>query len=352
MSFEITDEEVRSRIDRSYVYDDYWIWGFPDLKPPIDFSLVVHDGPDGFACFTQGQNSFFAEDPSVALGYADPYLTDYLIHQTHQFALPWLLQKFATDASKLQQSQIQDPITGMTYLAINHNDLGLAMLIDLTSHLPYAIRSEEYHIVFGNSTSDLVLSGWSEVDTGSQGAKVLLPHHFQTVYNSKSVLEDFLITSISVNSKLSDDFFDAHITGGDSDTSKKPSKPEQNPEYPRSEIHESFESGLWSGPFGDFAGVSDVVIENPIPGLKEIITLYIAYPDYVQLLVEFENGLLITDAPPHRSKIILDWVESNMNGKHITHVVPSHHHRDHAGGVDDYVSLLHTTRLHNNHIAY
>ena len=69
------------------------------------------------------------------------------------------------------------------------------------------------------------------------------------------------------------------------------------------------------------------------------MTLYVGdYPDYVQLLLEFEDGLLITDAPPHRSKIILEWVEKNMNGKTITHVVPSHHHRDHAGGTDDYVA--------------
>ena len=127
-------------------------------------------------------------------------------------------------------------------------------------------------------------------------------------------------------------------TSGQSQPTTKPSKPARSPEYPRSEVHEFFEAGLWGGPFREFYNASNVIVGHPIPGLKEIMTLYIGYADYVQLLVEFEDGLLITDAPPHRSKIILDWVKSNMQGKRITHVVPSHHHRDHAGGVDDYVA--------------
>ncbi len=68
------------------------------------------------------------------------------------------------------------------------------------------------------------------------------------------------------------------------------------------------------------------------------MTIYIGYPDYVQVMVEFENGLFITDAALHRSKIILEWVEANKGGKKTTHVVPSHHHRDHVGSVADYLA--------------
>lgn len=99
-------------------------------------------------------------------------------------------------------------------------------------------------------------------------------------------------------------------------------------------------SKLVSGadPFTDFANVSDVVVEHPLAGLPEIMTVYVSYPDYVQVLVEFEDGLLITDAAPHRSKLILEWVAANMKGKNITHVVPSHHHFDHACGFGDYMA--------------
>lgn len=337
MSFEIDGKSLRSRIDRSYIYDDYWIWGFPDLQPFIDFSLVVQDGPQGFACFTKGQNSFFSTDPSVAKGYTDPYLTDYLIHQARQFVLPWLLQKFWSEPNKLRQYGVHDPTIDRAYLALEHGELGLTMLIDTTSHLPYAIRSSEDHIVYGNSTSDLVFSNWHTVSVGN--TSILLPHRFHTVYNSEMVLEDFILDAISMNEEFPSDFFDGHQGTDDSSgppLTEEESAPSQSSEYPRSEVHEFFESGLWSGPFG--FNTSDVVIGYPFPDFKRIMTIYIGYADYVQILVEHDDGLLITDAPPHRSKIILDWVDVNMHGKRITHVVPSHHHRDHAGGVDDYVA--------------
>ena len=190
-----------------------------------------------------------------------------------------------------------------------------------------------------------MLSDWSAVRVNAIGtdetSSFLLPHRLQTIYNQDSVLEDFVVDSISVNPVFSDDFFDGHLAASDGSfppLTQQQSAPSRSPEYARSEVHELFEAGLWSGPFGEAFGVSDVVVQHPIPGSEQIMTLFIGYPDYVQVLVEFESGILITDAPPHRSKIVLEWVDLHMHGKRITHVVPSHHHRDHAGGVNDYVS--------------
>jgi hypothetical protein len=345
MTFDLSSAELRSRIDRSYVYDGYWLWAFPDLKPLMNYSLIVHDGLDGFACFIAGQNSFFAADPSIPLGYADSYLSDYLVHTSRQFALPWLFKKFMSETSQLQLSETRDPISRKIYKSVSNPTLDLAMLIDPATSLPYAIRSLENHVVFGNSTSDLVLSSWAEAKIGN--GTMLFPHRFQTVYNSVIVLEDFVIAAIGTNEEIPADYFKPDIApypkdevypeGNQQPPTTTPSKPAQNPDYPRSEVHEAFEAGLWGGPFGEVYNISNVSISHPIQGLDEISTIYIGYPDYVQVLIEFEDGLLITDAPAHRSKIILDWVDIHKNGKKITHVVPSHHHRDHAGGVDDFV---------------
>lgn len=338
MSFSLEGEYLRSRVDRSYIYDDYWTWAFPDLQPFMNFSIVVEDGPQGFACFTKGQNSFFASDPTIALGYTDPFLSDYLINQSQQFALPGLLLKFSIDVNKLQAYHLRDAVVDATYLTLEHPDLGLTVLIDTTTDLPHAVRSLEQHIIYGNSTNDVLVSAWNSVDVGN--SSILLPHRFQTVYNSEIVLEDFLVDAISINEEYSADLFEAHRSSHNSygpPLTRKQSAPSESPEYPRSEVHEFFESGLWAGPFGFIYNTSDVIVEHPFPDFKNIMTIYIAYADYVQLLIEHDNGLLITDAAPHRSKIILDWVDEHMDGKKITHVVPSHHHRDHAGGVNDYV---------------
>lgn len=336
------DGALRSRIDRSYIYDDYWIWAFPDLRPHINFSLVVDGSDKGFACFVEGQNSFYAEDPGVASGYADAYLTDYLVHQAKQFALPWLLMKFAEDADEMKRLEATDRITGLVYIELLSEEVGLSLLIDEISMMPCAVRSREMHPVFGNSTNDLVFSQWSKVDVhakGKAGKKaILLPHRLQTVYNEVSSLEDFVIDSISINQVLAPDTFAGTPAPNGTDGGRTPKTPAVSDDYPRSEVHEAFESGLWGGPFTPFANVSNVVIKHPIPGFKDISTVWIAYPDYVQVLVELDDGLIITDAAPHRSKVMLDWVDQNMKGKRITHVVPSHHHRDHAGGIMDYVN--------------
>jgi glyoxylase-like metal-dependent hydrolase (beta-lactamase superfamily II) len=52
----------------------------------------------------------------------------------------------------------------------------------------------------------------------------------------------------------------------------------------------------------------------------------------VQLEVELEDGVLVTDAPAHRSKAILEWVAETI-GKPVKYIAPSHHHHDHAYGV-------------------
>ncbi|KAF2233669.1 hypothetical protein EV356DRAFT_447860 [Viridothelium virens] len=292
MSFKEGNNTLHERIDRGYRYNDYWIWAWPDLVPEMNYSMVLQDGPQGFACFNQGQNSFYADDPTEALGYADAYLADYLVHQAHQFAIPWLIKQF----------------------------LGLTLVIN--NHLPYMVRSYEQHKIFGRSTSDVIFSNYSMFGS------VLLPQRFQTVYNTVNMVEDFFVDNMSINPTWPADYFEPK-----SNTTRK--APAQSLEYPRSEVHEFFESALWDGPFT--FDISDVVVEYPVPGVPAIKSVYVGYADYVQLLVEFDEGFLITDASPFRSQILLNWVKENSR-KNITHVVPSHHHRDHAGGVGDYVA--------------
>ncbi|KAL8828574.1 MAG: hypothetical protein Q9191_002511 [Dirinaria sp. TL-2023a] len=320
MSFRARNGMLQERIDRVYSYNDYWIWAWPTLAPVINYSVVVEDGPDGFACFNRGQNSFYANDHTVALGYADPYLTDYLVHQAHQFALPWLIKQFLA-APSLAMHDIRDPLTDVTLPGIEHPTLGLTLVVK--NDLPYMVRSYEQHKIFGNSTSDVLFSTYSTF------GDVLLPRRFQTVYNTFNMVEDFFVDILRINPPWPADYFEPES----SKTSR--ASPQQSLDYPRSEVHEFFETALWGGPFGFDA--LNVTVEYPIPAIPAIKSVWVGYADYVQLLVEFDEYFLITDASPFRSKILIKWVAQN-SAKKIAYVVPSHHHRDHAGGVADYVA--------------
>ncbi|KAI8624186.1 hypothetical protein F5Y19DRAFT_491630 [Xylariaceae sp. FL1651] len=329
MSFDFTGPELRRRIDRTYSYGDYWIWAFPNLQPAINYTMISETGSNGFAYFVHGQNSFFSEDPTEALGYADGLLADFLTHQSIQFGFPVLLSSWKRDAENTYYTEVKDETTGLSFPAVTNPDVNLTIIFNSTSSMPHIIRSYEDNNIFGNSTSDLLLSDYKPVHIMGN-TTAMLPHRFQTIYNSRHVIEDFVVESISVNPDFPDGYFlPSHNSsvGGHA--------PSRRPDYDRAEVHEFFETGLWEGPF-DF-NTSDVVAQELVPGSHDILSVYVGYADYAQMIVKFDEGVLITDAPPHRSKIIIQWVEENL-GAEIKYVAPSHHHHDHAYGVGDYIA--------------
>ncbi|PNP43493.1 hypothetical protein TGAMA5MH_04465 [Trichoderma gamsii] len=118
--------------------------------------------------------------------------------------------------------------------------------------------------------------------------------------------------SITLNPTFDRGFFDPLPV---SDKQTPPQSLKQSDVYPRSEVHESFKASLWGGPFESFYNTSNITVNYPIPSIPQIMSVNVGYADYIQLV----------------------WVMENFN-KPITHVVPSHHHGDHAGGVPDYVA--------------
>ncbi|KFE68312.1 MBL fold metallo-hydrolase [Hyalangium minutum] len=58
------------------------------------------------------------------------------------------------------------------------------------------------------------------------------------------------------------------------------------------------------------------------------------------LVVEQANGIVVLEAPlyPERSDAIINWIKAKFPNKPITHVLATHHHSDHAGGLRSYVA--------------
>lgn len=293
LAFHISPGSLQTRIDREYVYRDYWIFVKPTLRPPVNTTLVIQDGPDGYACFTKG-NNFIIGDTDKTLGYVDRYLADYLIHYSHQFALPWLLQAMIREAAHLQSYTVVEPNTKNRLSAIESKKIGLTLLLNEKSRLPYKVRSVEHHPTFGNTTSDLLLSNYSSVAVSGTPHYLRLPQQLQTLYSSEVILEEFRADSININPVLDSDFFlptaDAHAL-----SPRQPPIP--SVEYPRSEIHEFFEAGMWLGPAN--LSISDIVVEYPLPGIREIMAVYVGQRNYVQLVLNFSHGLLVVDAAAH-----------------------------------------------------
>ena len=63
---------IVQRIDRYNAVGDYWTFYRPDLDP-IDATIVVRGGSDGYACYTKGNTHLFSP-PNASAGYLDRQL--------------------------------------------------------------------------------------------------------------------------------------------------------------------------------------------------------------------------------------------------------------------------------------
>ncbi|EXL71047.1 hypothetical protein FOPG_13165 [Fusarium oxysporum f. sp. conglutinans race 2 54008] len=281
ISYEVDWPLIRQRIDRRVQPSHSWGWASPQLEP-LEFSLVVQAGEDDFACFVKGNNEVFLPRNSTS-GCVDLY-------------------------SNLDK---------------------LLLIIDPETYLPYIIRTEEQHPIYGYATKDVYLSNYKEV----QGIK--FPHTIQTIYNSSSqrlgvVLEDFVIDKINATAEFPKDFFDPGSDGQNRIMQKK------TPGVP-SGLVTDYSTSLLGSPVKNVS-VDALKSIRPV----DLLQLYWLIIDdshdlgFKQLIIEFENEVIVCDAPPFWSEAVMEWIKKTI-GKKVTYVAPTHHHRDHSGGVADYV---------------
>lgn len=99
-----------------------------------------------------------------------------------------------------------------------------------------------------------------------------------------------------------------------------------------SQFHEGF-AGLGvplEGPLQTF-----VMAEQLAPGVH-----HLRGGSHNSLVVEQQGGVVVVEAPLYeaRAQAIYAWIAANIPGKPVTHVVSSHHHRDHAGALRTFVA--------------
>ncbi|EEU42952.1 uncharacterized protein NECHADRAFT_95379 [Fusarium vanettenii 77-13-4] len=286
VSFSFDSNELTQRIDRILKPSEYWSWGSPRLDE-FNHSLVVRGGKNGFACYVRGNNQIWLP-ADLTSGYTDLY----------------------------------DPV------------LDITVIFDTRTHLPHIVRTVEDHMIYGPSTSDLYLSDYKAV----KGIK--FPHLVQTVYNSTvekldATLEDYIIEEITVNPKFSRNFFQGLPDDKGFFPKAAPKKVEG---YTHARIGEFSLNGLWAGL--TTSTVDTIKGEKPVPGLPNVYWIILDHDQLgvKQFIIEFEDHLIVGDAPPQHTKEVIKWIKKNIN-KPITHLWPTHHHRDHTGGAAEYVKL-------------
>uniref|UniRef100_A0A0D2Y754 Uncharacterized protein n=1 Tax=Fusarium oxysporum (strain Fo5176) TaxID=660025 RepID=A0A0D2Y754_FUSOF len=203
-------------------------------------------------------------------------------------------------------------INGIKLPAVYSNLDKLLLIVDPETYLPYIIRTEEQHPIYGYATKDVYLSNYKEV----QGIK--FPHTIQTIYNSSSqrlgvVLEDFVIDKINATAEFPKDFFDPGSDG-------------------QNRIMQKKTLGVPSGLVTDY---STSLLGSPVKNVSvdalksirpvDLLQLYWLIIDdshdlgFKQLIIEFENEVIVCDAPPFWSEAVMEWIKKTI-GKKVTYV--------------------------------
>ncbi|KAI8660348.1 hypothetical protein NCS57_01011700 [Fusarium keratoplasticum] len=328
VSFSFDSNELTQRIDRILKPSEYWSWGSPRLDE-FNHSLVVRGGKNGFACYVRGNNQIWLP-AGLTSGYTDPALAEYLVLHGNMLSPKLLLQVKEHRGTKATEVEVN----GVKMPAVYDPVFDIAVIFDTRTHLPHIVRTIEDHMIYGPSTSDLYLSDYKAV----KGIK--FPHLVQTVYNSTAekldaTLEDYIIEEITVNPKFSQNFFQGLPDGKGFFPKDAPKKIEG---ITHARIGEFSLNGLWAGITK--STVDTIKGEKPVPGLPNVHWILLD-PDQLgvkQFIIEFEDHLIVGDAPPQHTKEVIKWIMMNIN-KPITHLWPTHHHRDHTGGAAEYVKL-------------
>ncbi|KAF4628208.1 hypothetical protein G7Y89_g9947 [Cudoniella acicularis] len=276
----------------------------------MDYSLTIQGGNDGWACYVKSNNDIF-EPRTVTDGYTDGNVAAYHIFQAQKLS-PLLLA-----------------LGGRVLPAVHDNTLNITVIFDPTTSLPRYIRSYEDNHVFGPSTSDLQVYNYTQVEG------VMFPRNIKELYNrdSGSVLQDFFIYDIEVNPTIDPSFFDGLSRN---QTQSTPSAPIIEFDYGFAEIGEWDSNMLWGGKYKGKS--SNVSATHPIPTVPQLWHItFLDSTGYTQIVMEFEDAVIVGEAPVHQSQQVIQWVRDTL-GKNITHIWSTHHHHDHSYGTRDYIA--------------
>ncbi|KAH9873442.1 hypothetical protein IAQ61_004065 [Plenodomus lingam] len=316
LTYDYTGDALIQRVDS--VHGLGWLMAFarPNLEP-MDYSIVVRGGNNGFAAVVNGSYSVFAPTAPPE-GLLDGYIAQVMIHDSYRWN-PLLLQQIKNANNFTLRYETIEHALRMP--AVHDQTTGLSVLIDPDTYLPHVIRAYENHLFFGESTNDLRVYDYNSYDG------VMIPRKYKVIYNNDRFITDFLANDIAVNPQLEAGFFDApnNIT--------ERNIPIEDP-MATAQIVEQRASYIYFGRSNPT--VADLSVTQPFPELPGVWVARL--PEnfrYRQILLEMDDHVIALDAPLDASALVIEWAEKTL-GKPVKQVWPTHHHHDHSYGVSTY----------------
>ena len=204
-------------------------------------------------------------------------------------------------------------------LVIEDEVYPITLHINRESGLVAKLSTMEWDVVYGDVPLEVVYTDWQDV------GGVAFPNRVNLTAAGAPRI-DLVRSSISVNPDLDDENF----------------KPPEGIEYTHDEAIASrarylSQSLIMFGAAGVGRPSIDSVEINP-----GITLLYAAPADGVYtLIVEQENSIVVIEPGQNdlKGEQVIKWIGEHYPEKPISHLIISHHHNDHGGGIRPYVAV-------------
>ena len=347
ISYDLSDPStVVQRIDRKDVLGDYWTFQRTLLDVPQS-SLVVRSGLDGYACYTSG-NTFLFAPPEVPFGYTDRKSFFVLISSTadlvtnvafYAYVLvrdawrqsPALVLSFLASNGTLSSTNVKVN-GGRDHPAVFDSSRNLTIIFDPDTYLPARIRAYENHPILGPSTNDVMYYNYTTV------SGIKFAQNMKMLYNDNLMIQEVLYDTFTVNGNVSSTFFEGLPSAISNETfTGVPPAPAQYSEiFSPAQIFEFSQNFFYAGPYA--GKLSNMTVIKPIPSLPNL--WHLTFNDntvYRTTVAVFDDAIMVTDAPPQQSLLVIEWVKEKFN-RPVTHLLVTHHHHDHNLGAVDYVN--------------
>jgi glyoxylase-like metal-dependent hydrolase (beta-lactamase superfamily II) len=208
-------------------------------------------------------------------------------------------------------------------VAFNAGTTRYVILFDRVSKLPVAVRTRDDDHIYGDSNYDLLLGDWKPV------GGVQVAHSLSFRLGDRET-QRLTYKEVTANPTIAPDTF---------------------------EVPEKFRTAALASASADvpyqwvlrrmFLGRlldSDAVYFPPGGGFK-LVELAPNVQQVVggsanNLIVNMKDGIVVFDAPVNegQSRWVIDAAKAKYPGKRVTHLVLTHHHMDHTGGMRTYVA--------------
>jgi glyoxylase-like metal-dependent hydrolase (beta-lactamase superfamily II) len=205
----------------------------------------------------------------------------------------------------------------------NEGPTRYVILFDRTSKLPVAVRTRDADHIYGDSDYDVVLSDWKSVG-GAQ-----LAHSLSFRLGGREV-QRLTYKDVAVNQAIAAETFEIP------EKLRVAAQAASNADM----TYQWVLRRMFLGRLLD----SDAVYFPPGGGFKLVELApnvqHVVGGSANNLIVAMRDGIVIFDAPVNegQSRWVIDAAKKKYPGKPISHLVLTHHHMDHTGGMRTYVA--------------